>query len=75
MKAHNNDPNAITRPNLLAAIRAMHNFDAGGMVPPIDVGRQIGSTCLVGMQVRTASSCASIRSSPARSIATRTRPV
>jgi hypothetical protein len=51
MKAHNNDPNAITRPNLLAAIRGMHNFDAGGMVPPIDVGRQIGSTCVVGMQV------------------------
>jgi hypothetical protein len=52
MKANNNDPNAITRADLLTAIRNMHNFDAGGMVPPIDVGRRIGSTCLVGMQVQ-----------------------
>jgi hypothetical protein len=51
MKTHDNDPNAITRPNLLAALAAMHNFDAGGMVPPADIGRRIGSTCLVGMQV------------------------
>ena len=52
MKANNDDPNSITRANLLAAIRNMHNFDAGGMVPPIDVGRRLGSTCLVGMQVQ-----------------------
>ena len=30
----------------------MHDFDADGMVPKIDVGRKIGSTCLVGMQVQ-----------------------
>jgi len=52
MKANNNDPNALTRADLLTAIHNMHNFDAGGMVPPIDVGRRIGSTCLVGMQVQ-----------------------
>jgi hypothetical protein len=51
MKANNNDPNSITRANLLTAIHAMHDFDAGGMVPKIDVGRRIGSTCVVGMQV------------------------
>jgi hypothetical protein len=52
MKANNNDPNSITRPNLLTAVRAMHDFDANGMVPKIDVGRRVGSTCLVGMQVQ-----------------------
>jgi hypothetical protein len=51
MKAHNDDPNSITRANLLTAIRAMHDFDANGMAPKIDVGGKIGSTCLVGMQV------------------------
>jgi hypothetical protein len=29
----------------------MHDFDANGMVPKIDIGGRIGSTCLVGMQV------------------------
>jgi hypothetical protein len=51
MKAHNDDPNSITRANLLTAIRNLHDFDGNGMVPKIDVGRKIGSTCLVGMQV------------------------
>ena len=51
MKAHNGDPNSITRANLLTAIRGMHDFDGNGMVPKIDVGRKTGSTCLVGMQV------------------------
>ncbi|MDP9334722.1 MAG: ABC transporter substrate-binding protein [Actinomycetota bacterium] len=51
MKAHNDDPNSITRANLLTAIRNMHDFDGNGMVPKIDVGRKIGSTCLVGVQV------------------------
>jgi hypothetical protein len=53
VKAHNGDPNSVTRANLLTAIRNMHDFDANGMVPKIDVGRQIGSTCLVGMQVQS----------------------
>jgi ABC-type branched-subunit amino acid transport system substrate-binding protein len=52
MKANNGDPNSITRANVLTALNNMHDFDAGGMVPKIDVGRRIGSTCLVGMQVK-----------------------
>jgi len=52
MAAHNNDPNSITRANLLAAIRNIHDFDAGGMVPKLDIGGKVGSTCLVGMQVQ-----------------------
>ena len=52
MTANNGDPNSITRANLLTAIRNMHDFDAGGMVPKIDVGDKNGSTCLVGMQVQ-----------------------
>ena len=51
VKTNGNDPNAITRPNLLTALRAMHSFDGGGMVPPMDIGRRIGSPCLVAMQV------------------------
>ena len=39
-------------PNLLTAIKNMHDFDANGMVPKIDIGNKIGSTCLVGMQVQ-----------------------
>jgi len=53
VKAHAGDPNSITRKNLLTSIRAMHDFDANGMAAPgIDVGRKLGSTCLVGMQVQ-----------------------
>ena len=52
VKAHGGDPNSITRANLLTAIRNMHDFDANGMVPKIDVGRKVGSSCLVGMQVK-----------------------
>jgi hypothetical protein len=52
MQAHDGDPNSITRANLLTSIRNLHDFDANGMVPKIDVGRKIGSSCLVGMQVK-----------------------
>jgi hypothetical protein len=52
MKANNNDPNSITRANILTAVRNMHDFDSNGMVPKIDIGNKIGSTCLVGMQVQ-----------------------
>jgi hypothetical protein len=52
MKAHNDDPNSITRANLLTAIRNMHDFDGNGMTPKIDVGGKLGSTCLVGVQVK-----------------------
>ena len=52
VKANNGDVNSITRVNLLKAVRAMHDFDANGLVPKIDVGRKLGSSCLVGMQVK-----------------------
>jgi hypothetical protein len=52
MKANNNDPNAITRANILEALRNLHEFDANGMIPKIDVGNRQGSTCLVGMQIQ-----------------------
>jgi hypothetical protein len=53
VKAHNGDPNSLTRANLLTALRGIHDFNAEGMAAPgIDIGRRIGSTCLVGMQVK-----------------------
>jgi hypothetical protein len=53
MKAHSDDPNSITRANLLTAIRNIHDFDANGMAAPgIDIGNKLPSTCLVGMQVK-----------------------
>jgi Periplasmic binding protein len=52
IKAHNGDPNSITRANLLEAIRNIHDFDGNGLVPKIDVGGKVGSTCLVGLQVQ-----------------------
>ncbi|HEV7524579.1 MAG TPA: ABC transporter substrate-binding protein [Acidimicrobiia bacterium] len=52
VKAHGDDPNSLTRANLLAAISGMHDFDANGLVPKIDIGRRVGSACLVGMQVK-----------------------
>ncbi len=52
MKANNGNPNSITRANLLTAIRNMHDFDANGMAPTIDVGGRTGRQCLVGLQVQ-----------------------
>ena len=45
-------PNALTRPNLIAAIKGIHDFTGGGMMPSTDIGGKKGSTCLVGMQVQ-----------------------
>src|SRR6266550_7167445 len=42
VKANNNDPNSITRTNLLTAIKNIHDFDANGLVPKIDVGAKRG---------------------------------
>lgn len=50
--AHNNDPNAITRADVLAAIRNMHDFTGGGLTPPLDIGNKKGSPCAVGVQVQ-----------------------
>jgi hypothetical protein len=45
-------PNAITRANLLTAVRKIHDFTGGGIAPPTDIGNKRLSTCAVGMQVR-----------------------
>jgi ABC-type branched-subunit amino acid transport system substrate-binding protein len=50
--ANGNDPNAITRANVLDAVRNIHDFDGNGMVPPLDIGNKVGSVCLVGMQIQ-----------------------
>ena len=50
--SHNNDPNAITRANILDAIRNLHDFDGNGMMAKTDVGGKTRSGCLVGMQVQ-----------------------
>lgn len=52
MEANDGDPNAITRANLLTAIRGIEDFTAGGLTPPTDIGKKQGSPCLVGMQVK-----------------------
>ena len=52
MAANGNDPNSITRANVLKAIKNIHDFDAGGMIPKVDIGNKTGSTCIVGMQVQ-----------------------
>lgn len=52
IKANGNDPNAITRANILAATKNIHDFDANGLTPKLDIGGKIGSTCLVGMQIQ-----------------------
>src|SRR6185312_843544 len=35
MAANNNDPNAITRANILTGLNNLHDFDAGGMTPKL----------------------------------------
>jgi ABC-type branched-subunit amino acid transport system substrate-binding protein len=52
IEANGGDPNSITRANLLTAIRGIEDFTAGGMTPPLDIGKKQGSSCLVGMQVQ-----------------------
>jgi len=46
------DNNALTRQAVLDAAEAIHDFDAGGMIAPTDVGGRIGNGCFVLMQVR-----------------------
>jgi len=53
MATNGNDPNAVTRANILTALRNLHDFNAGGMLPPgTDIGNKKMSLCLVGMQVQ-----------------------
>jgi hypothetical protein len=37
---------------MLTAIRGLTNFDDNGFIPPTNIGGQIASKCLVGMQVQ-----------------------
>lgn len=45
-------PNAITRTAILAGLRTVHTFDAGGMLAPIDVAGRKASPCIVIVQVQ-----------------------
>jgi hypothetical protein len=44
-------PNGLTRSALLTAIRGITDFDDNGLIPPTNIGGQVASKCLVGMQV------------------------
>jgi hypothetical protein len=50
--SHGDDPNALTRADILAAVKGIHDFTANGLVPKLDIGNKKGSACLVGMQVQ-----------------------
>jgi hypothetical protein len=45
-------PNAITRAALIAGFRAVHDFDAGGLLPKTDVAGRTTSPCIVIVQVQ-----------------------
>ena len=45
-------PNGLTRAAMLTAIRGLTNFDDHGFIPPTNIGGQVASKCLVGMQVQ-----------------------
>ncbi|MDQ1449659.1 MAG: hypothetical protein QOC79_2630 [Actinomycetota bacterium] len=45
-------PNAITRSAILAGLRTVHDFDAGGMLPKTDVAGRTTSPCIVIVQVQ-----------------------
>jgi Periplasmic binding protein len=47
-------PNGLTRAALLTAIRGLTNFDDNGLIAPTNIGGQVASKCLVGMQVQNA---------------------
>ncbi len=45
-------PNALTRKAILAVAPTIHNFNAGGMMGPVDVGGRIPGPCYMLTQVR-----------------------
>jgi hypothetical protein len=45
-------PNGLTRSALLTAIRGMTSFDDNGLIAPTNIGGQVASKCLIGMQVQ-----------------------
>jgi hypothetical protein len=46
-------PNGITRAAVLESLRNVHDFDAGGLIPPTDIGGRKGGSCFVLMQVKS----------------------
>jgi carotenoid cleavage dioxygenase-like enzyme len=45
-------PNAITRAAIIAGLRTVHDFDAGGMIASIDVANRKATACIVIVQVQ-----------------------
>jgi hypothetical protein len=45
-------PNGLTRSALLTAIRGMTSFDDNGLIAPTNIGGQVASKCLIGLQVQ-----------------------
>jgi hypothetical protein len=45
-------PNGITRAAILEGLANQHDFDAGGLITPVDIGAHAGSNCFVLMQVQ-----------------------
>jgi hypothetical protein len=45
-------PNGLTRAALLTAIRGLTNYDDNGFIAPTNIGGQVASKCLVGLQVQ-----------------------
>jgi hypothetical protein len=44
--------NGLTRASLLASLKTIHSFNAGGLWATTDVGNQLSSNCFVLMQVQ-----------------------
>lgn len=45
-------PNGVTRTAILAGLNNTHSFDAGGFIPPVDIGARKGSVCFAMVQVK-----------------------
>ena len=45
-------PNGITRKAILTGLQNTHSFDAGGFIPPVDIGAKKGSVCYAMVQVK-----------------------
>ena len=46
------DDNNLTRAGVVEAAASIHDFDAGGMIAPTDIGGRVPAECFVLMQVR-----------------------
>ena len=48
---HQGGENAVTRSAVLGALAKIHNFDAGGLISPIDLGARRSRGCAIVMQI------------------------